>query len=275
MFAIVDRFHSNGALLFFSWRLRKPSLPVPNARAALVFPRHRVSPAVCRGLREPWRSRFAAPGAGTLRLRLCACLPSQLRKPFRRRFALPLVLLRGPRNPSVSSAAPGATFGVSSRPSEPCRLARTLPCSAAVSSDILFVIPAKAGIRVPRIAVPCHSTNSEIRPLLSFPRKRESRRSVLPFLVIPRIQKSAPSCHSRESGNPGAPYCRSLSFHEFRNPPPPVIPAKAGIQALRFAFLYHSRNAVFAFNVHSRRTQIGNLQSIIRFRYSSAIYHAP
>ena len=40
------------------------------------------------------RSAFAAQGAGTLRLRLRACLPSQLRKPFRRRFASPPVLLR-------------------------------------------------------------------------------------------------------------------------------------------------------------------------------------
>ncbi len=44
-------------------QLGKPALPEANTWAALVFPRHRVSPSVCRGLRKPWRSCSAAPGA--------------------------------------------------------------------------------------------------------------------------------------------------------------------------------------------------------------------
>ncbi len=87
-----------------------------------------------------------------------------------------------PRALAVSLRCFGATRGVSSRPSEPCRLARPF---ASPGGGLLG-----------------HSF-----------------------------------CHSRESGNPDAPYCRSLSSYEFRNPAP----------------IYHSRNAVFAFNIYTSR----------------------
>ncbi len=94
-------------------------------------------------------------------------------------------VLREPVAPRQSPfACFGATCGVSSRPSEPCRLARTAPRSAAFSSGIpfvipapacagtgsgdnppplgvaLYVIPAKAGIRAHRFAFFCHSRNA-------------------------------------------------------------------------------------------------------------------
>ncbi len=65
-----------------------------------------------------------------------------------------------------------------------------------------------------------------------------------------------------------------------RNPPVSsgiffVIPAKAGIQGIRFAFLCHSRNAVSPsmFAVGERKPEI--LNQLFGVRYSSAIYRAP
>jgi len=114
--------------------LREPSAakqPVPSPR--LVSLRHSGSPAVClRGsgnLRLPKAYvfghalfPFAAQGAGTLWLRLRACLPSL-------------------------AAEPPA--------SSPCD-----PRSPSVSAGILFVIPAKAGIRGLRFASLYHSRNA-------------------------------------------------------------------------------------------------------------------
>ncbi len=80
----------------------------------------------------------------------------------------------GPRNPPVSSAAPGATIGVSLRG----------PRSPSVSSGILCVIP------VPAYAGTGSGDNPaplEL-PYMSFPRKRESRGSGLPFFVIPAMR---------------------------------------------------------------------------------------
>ena len=114
--------------------LREPSAskrPMPSPR--LVSLRHSGSPAVClRGsgnLRLPKAYvfghalfPFAAQGAGTLWLRLRACLPSL-------------------------AAEPPA--------SSPCD-----PRSPSVSAGILFVIPAKAGIRGLRFASLYHSRNA-------------------------------------------------------------------------------------------------------------------
>ena len=68
----------------FPSRLRQPCGLPAQGRGACAF--QQPNPP-CRGLsprrlHEPWRSRFAARGAGTLRLRLRVGLPSQAAEPF-------------------------------------------------------------------------------------------------------------------------------------------------------------------------------------------------
>ncbi len=71
------------------------------AAACYVCLRHRVSPVVCRGLREPFglAQVLSKPAASTSRAKPAPCLASQASG------AACGVSLRGPRNPSVSSAA--------------------------------------------------------------------------------------------------------------------------------------------------------------------------
>ena len=93
---------------------------------------------------------------------------------------------------------------------------------------------------------------------LSFPRRRKSGRSALPFFVIPRILKPAPSCHFRaqapaEIRDPFelAPKCHSRGSG---NPGDPV------------AFLCHSRNTVSTsiFTLAERCHSDGFLQASAR-----------
>ena len=105
-------------VLIFCFMNRSTSLRLPRAGAkGRVLSCYAASRAPAVSLRSSG-SLHASPVAqplSPLGLRQPCGLPPWLRKPFRLRFASPWVLLRGPRNPSVSSAAPGATYGVSLR----------------------------------------------------------------------------------------------------------------------------------------------------------------
>jgi len=191
--------------------LREPSAakrPVPSPR--LVSLRHSGSPAVClRGsgnLRLPKAYvfghalfPFAAQGAGTLRLRLRACLPSLAAEPLR-----VSLLVAGPATAVPALCRRDAAGGSPWR-----RGALRSPRAFFLS----FPYPptraqAPAGIRgVPyRLRLPCLQSLG-IRlpsscPHLSFPRKRESRESDLPppllfhNTVSPSTFTIAEQCHS-------------------------------------------------------------------------------
>ncbi len=165
-----------------------------------------------------------------------------------------LVLLREPRNPSVSSAAPGATYGVSLRglrsPLAPSLRSGAAGLRRRLGKPALPMANARAALVFPRDPrSPAASLGLPPRPaavsagiLLLFPQNREP---ALPY-VIPakagiqglRIDSVYPACKVDESG----PTCHSrtrLRGHRLRRESgrsvllPSVIPAKAGIQALR------------------------------------------
>ena len=148
--------------------------------------------------------------------------PRRLRKPIRLRFALPPVLLRGPRNPSVSSAAPGATFGVSLR-------GLRSPLAPSLSSGAAGLLrrlgkPALPGANALAALVFPRCFGSHLWCLPPPPRQPcgLSRVFFLSFPYPPARARApagirdpfelAPICHSRESGNPGYPVCLPLSF---------------------------------------------------------------
>ena len=156
-------------------------------------------------LRLPWAdakgralSCSAASQAGRPSLRSGLGLASQLREPTRFAYGFAWVSLRDPRSPQPllrsglwsarevdGPAVPSRLIAGEPPPAsrlyaaEPGRLTRTSPRSAAVSAGILFVIPAKAGIRGHRVAFLCYS-----------------RKATNPRAVSPSIFTVAERCHS-------------------------------------------------------------------------------